>query len=78
MTEKPDFMKLIEEHFEKNKPPTLKERLIEWYGNVNLCQSKDVIANEIVNIVKEWIPSSHPTNPYDWEKCLKMMNENLR
>jgi len=69
---------LIEKWGEENKSPTLKERLIEWYGNANLCQSKDVIANEIVNIVKEWIPPSHPTNPYDWERCLKLMREKLR
>jgi hypothetical protein len=68
---------LIEKWGEENKPPTLKERLIEWYETANMCQSKHVIANEIVNIVKEWIPPSHSTNPYDWEKCLKLMKEKL-
>ena len=69
---------LIRQWGEENKPPTLKERLVEWYGNANLCQSKDVIANEIVNIVAEWIPPSSSTNGYEWEKCLKLMREKLR
>jgi hypothetical protein len=69
---------LIEKWGDENKPPTLKERLMEWYGNANLCQSNDVITNEIVNIVAEWLPPSHPTNDYKWEQCLKLMREKLR
>jgi hypothetical protein len=80
MTEKPDFMKLIEEYFEKNKPPTLKERFVEWYDTANMCQSKDVIANELCNIVKEWLPkeSGGSIDVLQWNKCVRRMKETLR
>ena len=78
MTEKPEYIKIIEDYFEKNKPPTLKELLVEWYETANFAQSKDVIANEIVNVVAKWLPPSHDTNSYEWEKCLKLMREKLR
>jgi hypothetical protein len=41
---------------EEPKPQTLKELLVEWYETANFVQSKDVIANEIVNVVAEWLP----------------------
>ena len=39
--------------------PTLKELLVEWYETANFVQSKDVIANEIVNVVAKWLPKEH-------------------
>jgi hypothetical protein len=60
------------------KPQTLKELLVEWYETANFAQSKDVIANEIVNVVKEWLPKEHDTNSYKWNQCLKLMREKLR
>ena len=77
---------LIEKWGEENKPPTLKERLIEWYGNANLCQSKDVIANEIVNVVKDWLKNYHKedNNKYDfdyfsgWADCIDILERDLR
>jgi hypothetical protein len=41
---------------EEPKPQTLKELLVEWYETANFVQSKDVIANEIVNVVAKWLP----------------------
>ena len=41
---------------EEPKPQTLKELLVEWYETANFVQSKDIIANEIVNVVAEWLP----------------------
>jgi hypothetical protein len=78
MTEEPEYIKIIREWAERNKPPTLKEKIEEWYDTANFAQSKDVITNEIVNIVKEWLPPSSPTNTYDWEKCLSLMRGKLR
>ena len=61
-----------------NKEPTLYEKLEEWVDYGNFAQSKDVLVNEIVNIVKNWLPPEHDTNDYQWNKCIKMMKENLR
>ena len=80
MTETPDFIKLIDEWAEQNKPPTLKELLVEWYETANFAQSKDVIANEICNIVKEWLPkeSNGSIDVLQWNKCVRSMKERLR
>lgn len=69
---------LIEKWGEENKPPTLKELFEEWYATADICQSRHVIACELCDIVKKWIPPSHPTNDYKWEQCLKLMREKLR
>lgn len=61
-----------------NKKPTLYEKLEEWVDYGNFAQSKDVLVNEIVNIVKDWLPPEHDSNDYQWNKCIKMMKENLR
>ena len=61
-----------------NKKPTLYEKLEEWVDYGNFAQSRDVLVNEIVNIVKDWLPPSNDKNSYEWEKCLKMMYGNLR
>ena len=63
---------------EEPKPQTLKELLVEWYETANFVQSKDVIANEIVNVVAEWLPKEHDTNSYKWNECLKLMRKKLR
>ena len=61
-----------------NKKPTLYEKLEEWVDYGNFAQSKDVLVNEIVNIVKDWLPPEHDSNDYQWNKCIKMMKEKLR
>jgi len=61
-----------------NKKPTLYEKLEEWVDYGNFAQSRDVLVNEIVNIVKDWLPPEHDSNNYQWNKCIKMMKENLR
>jgi len=61
-----------------NKKPTLYEKLEEWVDYGNFAQSRHVLVNEIVNIVKDWLPPEHDTNDYQWNKCIKMMKENLR
>lgn len=80
MTKPPDFMKVIDEYFEKNKPPTLKELFEKWYETANFAQSKDVIANELCNIVKEWMPkeSEGSIDVLQWNKCVRRMKETLR
>jgi hypothetical protein len=71
---------LIKEWGEKNKPPTLKELLCEWWINhLDMEQSDEEIIDYLVNIIdKKFIPPSSDTNGYEWEKCLKMMRDKLR
>jgi hypothetical protein len=71
---------LIKEWGEKNKPPTLKELLWEWWINhLDMEQSDEEIIDYLVNIIGEkFIPPSSDTNGYEWEKCLKMMRDKLR
>jgi hypothetical protein len=72
MPEEPDYLKIIREWGEQNKPPTLWDIMRDKLGfSIDMC-------DEIVDAVEEWLPPSHPTNPYDWEKCLKLMREKLR
>ena len=79
MPESPDFIKLIDEYFEKNKPPTLYDLIWEEVGKkVGYGIDCDVMTDRIIDIVAGWIPPSHKTNTYDWERCLKLMREKLR
>ena len=71
-------LRLIDEHFEKNKPPTLQEELLEWYCRHNACQSAHDIVNEILEVVKKWAPKEHPTNSYGYNSCIQMLNERLK
>lgn len=74
-----NLLKAMDEYFEANKPPTLKERFEEYLSTkVDWAQSHQVTANELVDIVKEFIPPSSSTNSYHWESCLKMMRDRLR
>ena len=50
---KDDFM---DKMVAKLKGKTLYNKLEEWYEFGNHCQSKDVIVNELINIVKDWLP----------------------
>jgi hypothetical protein len=69
---------LIKEWGEKNKPPTLKELLWEWWDE-DWGDTKDKCIDMLVNIIdKKFIPPSNDTNGYEWEKCLKMMRDKLR
>ncbi len=73
---------LIKEWGEKNKPPTLKELLWEWWEDIFTVDADldaDASIDDLVDrIDKHFIPPSHDTNGYEWEKCLKMMREKLR
>jgi hypothetical protein len=69
---------LIREWGEKNKPPTLKELLWEWWDE-DWGDTKDKCIDMLVDIIGEkFIPPSNDTNGYEWEKCLKMMRDKLR
>jgi hypothetical protein len=69
---------LIKEWGEKNKPPTLKELLCEWWDE-DWGDTKDKRIDMLVNIIGEkFIPPSSDRNGYEWEKCLKMMRDKLR
>jgi len=73
-----DCLKLIEEWGEKNKPPTLYDELMHWYQTHDAIQSSHDIVNEIVRVVKKWLPKEHHTNSYGWNECIKMLNDKLK
>ena len=63
--------------------PTLYDKLETWIEYGNFSQSKDVLVNEILNIVKEFIPE-----PYDnkfmseyflgYNEAIKKMEKKLK
>lgn len=73
---------LIREWGEKNKPPTLKELLWEWWEDIftrNSDLDADASIDYLVDILdKKFIPPSSDRNGYEWEKCLKIMRDKLR
>jgi hypothetical protein len=71
-------MELIEKWGEQNKPPTLRELLLERAYSKNSVRPDFAGVDEILKIVEKWLPPSHSTNGYEWEKCLKLMREKLR
>ena len=63
----------------------LHERLTEWYYTHDAVQSGDVIANEIVDVVKDWLKNYHKEETkYDadynsgWMDCIETLEGDLR
>jgi hypothetical protein len=63
----------------------LHERLTEWYYSHNAVQSGGVIANEIVDVVKEWLKTHHrEETKYDadynagWMDCIETLEKDAR
>jgi len=74
-------LKLIEEWGEKNKKPSLYDELMHWYQTHNAIQSSHDIVNEILGVVKKWLPKEDPRPSYDtlqWNKCVKNMHKRLK
>lgn len=73
---------LIKEWGEKNKPKTLYGILQEWWNDILAKNSDldfDISIDYLVDLIDtKFIPPSSKTNSYEWEKCLKMMRDNLR
>lgn len=82
MTEPTNFQQVMDDYFENNKPPTLKERFEEYLATkVDWAQSHHVTANELVSIVKEWLPKEDPRPSYatmQWDKCVRNLKNRLR
>jgi membrane-bound lytic murein transglycosylase len=73
---------LIKEWGEKNKPPTLKELLWEWWEDIFTVDA-DLDADASIDVLvdridKEFIPPSHDTNSYKWNECIRTIREKLR
>ena len=67
-----DFHKIFEEFSKQNRKPTLWEVMRDQLGfSIDMC-------DEIVDAVEKWLPPIHDTNTYDWNRCLKLMQEKLR
>jgi hypothetical protein len=64
------------------KRQTLYDVIYDWSDNVftthSELETKTCIDDLVDRIDKQFIPPSHDTNGYEWEKCLKMMRDNLR
>jgi hypothetical protein len=64
------------------EPPTLYDKLETWIEYGNFAQSKDVLVNEILNMVKEFIPEPMMCDDEDfdagWNAAIKKMNEVLK
>jgi hypothetical protein len=73
---------LIKEWGEKNKPPTLYQLIENWWCDVFCANSTDDMETCIDGLVdkidSQFIPPSHDTNDYQWNKCLKIMRDKLR
>ena len=72
---------LIKEWGEKNKPPTLKELLWEWWEDIFTVDSDldaDASIDVLVDRIEEFLPKEHHTNSYKWNECIKMIKSKLR
>jgi len=64
-----DLDKLLDKHFKR--PPSLWNVMRFQLGfSIDMC-------DEIVSAVEEWLPPEHPTNDYQWNKCVRMIREKL-
>ena len=76
-----DTLRIMDEYFEENKPPTLYDELMHWYQTHDAIQSSHDIVNEILGVVKKWLPKEDPRPSYDtmqWNKCVKNMHKRLK
>lgn len=78
-----DSLKLIDEYFEKNKKPTLKQKFIDFIYNHQDKEDypksyEDYLSSCLVEIVSDWLPKEHPTNDYKWNQCVRTIRENLK
>jgi hypothetical protein len=54
------------------KPQTLYNRLYDELG----YDFEDI--ENVVDLVEDWLPKEHDTNSDGWNKCVRMLRENLR
>ena len=38
----------------------------------------DVVTDQLIDAVDEWLPQEHDTNSYKWNQCVNTMRGNLR
>lgn len=74
------FEKVIKEYFERNRKLTLYEEFLNFAERGNLGQTKEEMASQLVNIVREWLPREDPRPSYatmQWDKCVRSLHERL-
>ena len=64
-------------------PQTLSDKLETWIEYGNFSQSKDVLVNEILNMVKEFIPEPYkgmglPEYSVGFNECIRRIEEKLK
>lgn len=60
-----------------NERQKLYDLLIEWYRNEDFCQSSHVIVNELIDVIKKWIPENKEEVLYG-DGCYNEALNNLR
>jgi len=81
MTEIPNFESILEEYFERNKPPTLYELIWEEVGKkVGYGIDCDVLSDKLTDVVASWLPkeSQGSMEVIQWNKCVRRMKKTLR
>ena len=79
-----DFIWYMGEKYQKiEEPPTLYNKLETWIEYGNFSQSKDVLANEVLNMVREFIPEPVKNNFMSeyllgYNEAIKKMEEKLK
>jgi hypothetical protein len=69
-----DCLRAMDEYFEKNRKPCLRERFQTCIDTTD----PELLVNELVNIVEEFLPTEHPTNSSGWNDCIKQIKQRLR
>ena len=72
---------IIKEWGEKNKPPTLKELLWEWWEDIFTVDSDldaDASIDVLVDKIEEFLPKEHETNSHKWNECIRTIKSKLR
>lgn len=71
--------KVLDEFLGKIRKPSLQKVLEEWWEDVFTEGGSDKATIEnLLNRIEEWLPPEHPTNSYDWDRCLRMIKSKLR
>jgi hypothetical protein len=57
----------------------LNDRIWEIVGTkVGYGIECDVVTDQLIDAVDEWLPTEHDTNSDGWNKCVRMLREKLR
>lgn len=74
-----DAMKLLHDHFEGLRKPSLYDRICEvLLLYVEDSVDTDVLVDRLTDEVGGWLPKEDDSNPWHWNSCLKSLRKRLR